>query len=119
MQSKLKLNQKHYLDNNIQIYYAKNCYKDEVLEYLQPYFCADLLILFETVDNLFTKLKKVYDNLYCKKYIIKKFRELKIGLRSFNAFYSKFIKLAVKLEFTKKILLQNLCTSCPPICKTG
>ena len=105
IQNKLKLNQKHYLDNNTQIYYAKNCYRDEVLEHLQLHLHINLLIPFEIVDNLFTKLEKVYGNSHCKKYAIEKFRELKMGSRSFNAFYSKFIKLAAKLKFTKKMLL--------------
>ena len=30
-----------------------------------------------------------------------------MGSRSFNAFYSKFIKLAAKLKFTKEMLLQE------------
>ena len=54
---------------------------------------------------MFTKLEKVYGNLYCKKYIMEKFQKLKIGSRFFNIFYSEFIKLAVKFKLTKKILL--------------
>ena len=54
---------------------------------------------------MFTKFKKVYGNFYCKKHIMKKFRELKMGLGFFNAFYFKFIKLVAKLKFTKEILL--------------
>ena len=30
-----------------------------------------------------------------------------MGLRSFNAFYSEFIKLEAKLKFIKEILLQE------------
>lgn len=36
---------------------------------------------------------------------MKKFKKLKIDMRFFNTFYSKFIKLAAKLEFIKEILL--------------
>lgn len=39
---------------------------------------------------------------------MKKFRKIKIGVGFFNIFYSKFIKLAEKLEFTKEILLKKL-----------
>lgn len=41
------------------------------------------------------------------KYVMKKFRKLKMGLGSFNAFYLKFIKLAAELEFTKEMLLRE------------
>ena len=107
MQNKLKLNLEQFFDNDIKICYTKNRYRNKILEYLQLHFCADLLILFKIVYNLFTKLKKVYDNIYCKKHAIKKLKELKMGLESFNIFYSKFIKLADKLEFIKEILLQE------------
>ena len=107
MQNKLKLNQKHYSDNKIQICYTKNCCRVKALEHLQPHLHADSLIPFKTVDNLFTKLEKVYDDPHYKKHTIEKFRELKMGSESFNVFYSKFIKLAAKLEFIKKILLQE------------
>ena len=105
MQNKLKLNQKYYFDNNTQIYYIKNRYEDKTLEYLYFHLRTNLLILFEIIDNIFIKLKELYTSFYCKEYIMKKFRELKIGLGFFNVFYSKFIKLAAKLEFTKKMLL--------------
>ena len=65
------------------------------------------MISFEKIDNLFIKLEKVYNNLYCKKYTIKKFRELKIGLGFFNVFYLEFIKLIAKFNFIKEILLQK------------
>lgn len=38
---------------------------------------------------------------------MKKFRELKIDMGSFNTFYCKFNNLAVKLEFVKEMLLQE------------
>lgn len=66
------------------------------------------MILFEIVDKLFIKFEKVYgDFFHCKKYVIEIFKELKMGMRLFNTFYSKFIKLAIKLEFKKEILLQE------------
>ena len=107
MQNKLKLNQKYYSNNNTQIYYIKNCYESKILEYLQPHLRANSFISFKIVDDLLIKLKKVYSNFYCQKYIIKKFRKLKISLKFFNVFYSKFIKLAAELKFTKEILLQE------------
>ena len=45
---------------------------------------------------------------------MKKFRELKMGSRSFNAFYLEFIKLAAKLEFTKEILSQEFMHKLSP-----
>ena len=36
---------------------------------------------------------------------MEKFRKLKMGTRSFNTFYFKFIKLVAKLEFIKEMLL--------------
>ena len=56
---------------------------------------------------MFIKFEKVYGNLYCKKHTIKNFKELKIGSKFFNTFYSKFIKLVTKLKFTKEMLLQK------------
>lgn len=52
-------------------------------------------------------MEEIYRDLYYKEQIIEKFKELKIGLEFFNTFYSKFIKLVVKLKFTKEILLQE------------
>lgn len=71
------------------------------------YLRTDSLISFKTVDNLFIKPEEVHDDLHHKKHVKKKFRELKIGLGSFNIIYSQFIKLAAKTEFTKEILLQE------------
>ena len=107
MQSKLELNQEPYPDNDTQICYAKNRYRSKALEHLQPYFHIDSLIPFKTVDNLFTKLEEVYDNPHYKKYAMEKFKKLKMGLGFFNTFYSEFIKLVVKLEFIKEMLLQK------------
>lgn len=107
MQNKLKPNWEYYFDNDTQIYYTENRCGNKALKYLQLHFCADSLILFEIVDDLFTKLEEVYDNSHCKDYVIEKFKELKIGSGSFNNFYSKFIKLRAKLKFIKEILLQK------------
>ena len=65
------------------------------------------MIPFETVDELFTKLEEVYGDPHRKEHAMEKFRELKMGSGSFNAFYSEFIKLAAKLEFTKEMLLRE------------
>ena len=105
MRSKLQLNWKHYPDNNTQICYAENRCEGEAREHLKSHLYADSLILFEIVDNLFTKLEKVYGDPHCKEHAIEKSRELKMGSSSFNAFYLEFIKLAAKLEFIKEILL--------------
>lgn len=86
-------------------YYAKNYYRVEALEHLQLDFYVDLLIPFEIVDNFVIKLKKVYGNSYCKKLAMEKFKELKIGSRSFNVFYLKYNKLITKFEFIKEMLL--------------
>ena len=114
MQNKLKLNWEYYFDNNTQICYAKNHCGDKALKHLQLYFCANSLISFKIVDNLFTKLKEVYSNLYYKKYIIEKFKELIISSRFFNVFDLKLIKLAAKLEFTKEILLYEFMDKLSP-----
>ena len=45
---------------------------------------------------------------------MEKFRELKMGSRFFNAFYSEFIKLAAELEFTKEMLLQEFMHKLSP-----
>ena len=105
MQCKLKFHWEHYLDNDTQICLAKNCYRSKAPKHLPLYLYADSLILFEIIDDLFTKLEKVYGNSYCKKYTKEKFRESKIGSESFNTFYSEFIKLVAKLKFRKEILL--------------
>ena len=63
---------------------------------------------------MFTKLEEVYSNPHCKDHAIKKFRELKMGLGFFNAFYSEFIKLVAKLEFTKKMLLREFMHKLSP-----
>lgn len=59
------------------------------------------------MDKLFIKLVKTCKNFYYKEYIIEKSRKLKMSLRFFNIFYFKFIKLAIKLKFIKKILLKK------------
>lgn len=110
MQNKFKLNRKYYFNNNTLIYYIKNCYRGKSLEYLQPYLQIDSLILFEIVNKLFTKLKKVYGDLHCKEYIIEKFKKLKISSKSFNTFYLKFIKLTTKLKYTKKNITIRIYT---------
>ena len=117
MQSKLKLNQKHYLDNDTQICYTQNRYGGKALKHLSPHLRTDSLIPFETVDNLFTKLEEVYDDLHHKKPVIEKFKELKMGSESFNTSYSEFIKLAAKLEFIKEILLQEFMHKLYPCMK--
>ena len=114
MQSKLKLNREHYSDNDTQICYAEKRYGDKALEYLQPHLHADSLILFETVDELFIKLEKVYEDSHCKEHAMENFGELKIDSGSFNTFYSEFIKLAAKLEFTKEMLLREFIYKLSP-----
>ena len=114
MQNKLKLNQEHYSDNDTQICYAVNRCEGKTLDYLQLYLRSDSLILFETVDELFTKLEEVSRNPHCKEDVIEKFRELKMGSGSFNAFYSEFIKLATELKFTKKMLLREFMYKMSP-----
>lgn len=47
----------------------------------------DLLILFIIISKLFKNLEKINRDFYYKKYIMKKFKKLKIGLRFFNTFY--------------------------------
>ena len=114
MRSKLKLNRKHYSDNDTQICHAENRCGGEALEYLQPHLRTDSLIPFETVDDLFTKLEEVYGDPHCKEHAMEKFRELKMGSGSFNAFYSEFIKLAAELEFTKEMLLREFMHKLSP-----
>ena len=72
------------------------------------------MIPFETVDNLFTKLEEVYGDPHRKEHAMEKFRELKMGLGSFNAFYLEFIKLAAELEFTKEMLLREFMHKLSP-----
>ena len=36
---------------------------------------------------------------------MEKFRDLKIGIRLFNNFYSEFIYLALELEYTSEMLI--------------
>ena len=107
IQNKLKLNQEYYPDNDTQICYILNRYGGKVLKYLQPHLRSDSLIPFEIRDKLFKKLEEVYGNPYRKKHAMEKFTKLKMGSRSFNVFYSEFIKLAAELESIKEILLQE------------
>lgn len=99
IQNKLKLNQKYYLHNDTQIYYAKNYCGGNILNHLY------LWIPFEIIDKLFIILEDVYRNFYYKKHVIENFKKLKIDMGSLNTFYSKFIKLVVKFKFIKEILL--------------
>ena len=105
MQNKLKFNPKYHFNINTQICYTKNYCKSKALKYLQLHLYANLLIFFKIVITLFIKLEELYGDLHYNKFTMKKFKELKKGTRSFNAFYSKFIKLIAKFKFTKKILL--------------
>lgn len=56
---------------------------------------------------LFIKLKRVYSNPHYKKHRINFFPKLRINLKLFNIVYFKFIKLIVKLDFKKEILLHE------------
>lgn len=38
------------------------------------------------INKQFTKFEEIYSNSHYKNHIIKKFKELKIGLKSFNIF---------------------------------
>lgn len=60
---------------------------------------------FAFIKNLFNYLEDIFDNFHQKNHVIEKFWNLKIGISSFNDFYSKFIYLALNLEYMSKIFI--------------
>lgn len=72
---------------------------------MELYLLVNLIILFATIKDLFNYLENIFVNLYWKKYIMKKFQELKIDTSLFDNFYLEFFYLALKLKYTSKILI--------------
>lgn len=64
-----------------------------MLKYFKFYLYINFLNLFKTINKLLIKLEKVYENLYYKKYITKKFKKLKINLKYFHIFNFQFFKI--------------------------
>ena len=58
-----------------------------------------------TIKDLVNHLKDIFGNSHRKEHIIKKFRELKIKPSLFSDIYSKFIRLALDLEYISEMLI--------------
>lgn len=65
----------------------------------------NLIIFFTIIEDLFNYLEDIFNNSYQKKYIIEKFRDLKMNINSFNNFYSEFIYIASDREFISEMLI--------------
>lgn len=67
---------------------------------------------FTTLDNLFNYHENTFSNLYQKKYPMEKFSELKMRSSLLSEFYSELIRLASDLQYTLKMLPENLSLIC-------
>ena len=77
----------------------------KILQYLESCLYVNLITFFAIIEDLFNYLKDNFDNFYQKKHVLKKFRNLKIDISSFNDFYFEFIRLASDLKYMSKILI--------------
>ena len=77
------------------------------MQHLEPCLRLNLITSFATIEDLFNHLEDIFGNLHRKKHAMEKFRDLKMGARSFNNFYSEFIRLASELEYTSEMLIRE------------
>lgn len=105
MQSQFKINWDYYYINQSKLIYTENRVKEKVLQYLEPCLYVNLITSFVTIKDLFNYSKNIVGNFYQKKYVIKKFRELKMSTSPFNNFYFEFVRLALNLENTFKMFI--------------
>lgn len=68
------------------------------MQYQELCLQLNLVTLFATIEDLFNYLEDIFSNLYWKKYVMEKFRDLKMSTSSLNKFYSEFICLLLNLE---------------------
>ena len=105
MRGKFEMNWDHYPTERSKLIYIENRVGGKALQYLEPCLRLNLITHFATLKDLFNHLKDIFGNPYRKEHAMVKFRDLKMGARSFNDFYSKFIRLASELEYTSEILI--------------
>lgn len=79
----------------------------KVLQYLEFDLYVNFITLFATIKDLYNHLEDIFGNFHWKKYAINMFQKLKMGTRLFNNFYSKFICLALDLEYIYEMLIQK------------
>ena len=89
------------------------------MQYLKPCLRLNLITFFATIEDLFNHLEDIFDNLPWKKHVMEKFRDLKMGARSFNNFYSEFIRLASELEYTSEKLIREFKHKLTPRIQDG
>lgn len=75
------------------------------MQYQEPYLCVNLIAAFATIEDLFNHLEDIFGNPHQKKHVVEKFRDLKIGISSFNDFYSEFIRLVSDLKYTSEMII--------------
>ena len=105
MQGKFKINWDHYPTERSKLIYIENRVGEKALQHLEPCLQLNLITLFATIEDLFNYLEDIFANPHWKDHAMEKFRDLKMGARSFNDFYSEFIRLALELEYTSKMLI--------------
>ena len=105
MQGKFEINWDYYPSERSKLIYIENWVREKALQYLEPYFRLNSIILFTIIDNLFNHLEDIFGNPHWKEYAMEKFRELKMGASLFSDFYSEFIQLASDLEYTSEMLI--------------
>ncbi len=105
MRGKFEINWDHYLSERSKLIFVENQVRGKVLQHLEPCLWLNCITLFTTIDDLFNHLKDIFDISYRKKNAMDKFWELKMEASSFSDFYSKFIRLALDLEYTSEMLI--------------
>ncbi len=107
MWGKFEINKNYYPTNRSKLIYGENKVRGKALQHLEPCLRLNSITPFTTIDNLFNHFENIFGNPYWKKYIMEKFRKLKIGTSSFTDFYSEFIRLASNLEYTSKMFIRE------------
>lgn len=98
MQDKFEIYWDHYFIDKSKFIYTENRFEEKALQHLESCLQLNAITFFTTINNLFNHFKDIFDNLYWKKHIMKKFWELEMGISLLSDFNSKFIWLVSDLE---------------------
>lgn len=98
MWDKFKINLDYYPIDSSKFIYIKNRIK-KIIANNWNYLLFWINYFFTNIKDLFNHLENIFGNFYLKENIIEKFWDLKIVVNLFNDFHSKFIYLALDLEY--------------------
>ncbi len=104
MWGKFKINLDYYPIDSSKFIYIKNRIKKKFYN-TWNYLLFQINYFFANIKDLFNYLENIFGNFYLKENIMEKFREFKIVVNLFNDFHSKFIYLALDLEYTWEMVI--------------